>query len=327
MPRVYVTLPVSDPNLTAKDRERLASFVEVVQHPGENRPTDQEKLDAIRDVDGIVIGRSGGWLTPEIIDAGERLRIVGVVGGAVGRSEPEYLLDRGLVLVNTGWAMSNAVAEFSVTMMLCGLRDVRHMVDVIREKGWGKARHALDLTGKSVGLIGFGMIGRRVAEFLAPFHCDVRVYDPYIDEAVVVSYGAQKTDLEDLLRNSFVVSLHLGLTDETRGMLGERELGWLPDNGLLVNTARAAVVDEGALVSALQSGRIRAALNVFWKEPLAPDHSLRDLDNVILTPHGGGLTHDTMLRHSQGIVDDLERFFQGEQPQNVVTREMLPRMT
>jgi D-3-phosphoglycerate dehydrogenase len=171
------------------------------------------------------------------------------------------------------------------------------------------------------------MIGRRVAEFLAPFHCDVRVYDPYIDEAVVASYGAQKTDLEDMLRNSFVVSLHLGLTDETRGVLGEEELGWIPDNGLLVNTARAAVVDEGALVKELQSGRIRAALNVFWKEPLAPDHALRDLDNVILTPHGGGLTHDTMRRHSQSIVDDLERFFKGEQPQNVVTREMLPRMT
>ena len=112
MPKVYVTLPVLDLNLTAEDRERLASFVEVVQHPGESRPTDQEKLDAIRDVDGIVIGRSGGWLTPEIIDAGQRLRIVGVVGGAVRRAEPEYLLDRGMVLVNSG-SLSGSAAKGS----------------------------------------------------------------------------------------------------------------------------------------------------------------------------------------------------------------------
>jgi phosphoglycerate dehydrogenase-like enzyme len=137
----------------------------------------------------------------------------------------------------------------------------------------------------------------------------------------------QKTDLDEVLSKSFVVSIHTGLTDETRGMIGAPELASIPDRGLIVNTARAGVIDENALVAELQSGRIRAALNVFWQEPLPKDHPLRELDNVILTPHGGGLTLDTMRRHSESIVDDLKQFFSDEDVQNLVTREMLERMT
>ena len=124
-----------------------------------------------------------------------------------------------------------------------------------------------------------------------------------------------------------MVSLHAGRTNETRGLIAARELSLIPDRGLIVNTARADLTDEEALVAELQTGRIRAALNVFWKEPLRKDHPLRDLDNVILTPHGGGLTLDTMRRHSESVVDDMIRFFKGEDVQSLVTREMLGRMT
>ncbi|MDP6040242.1 MAG: NAD(P)-dependent oxidoreductase, partial [Candidatus Latescibacteria bacterium] len=274
-----------------------------------------------------VIGRSGGWLTKESIDAAQNLKVVGVVGGAVSKTEPEYILDKGVAIINTGWAMSPAVAETSVSMMLNGLRDFPHMIERMKADGWGKARDALDLTGKTVGLIGFGMIARRVAELLLPFRNEIRIFDPYVSDDVVEVYGVKRAGLDEVLSESLVISIHAGLTDETRGMIGTRELALIRDRGLIVNTARAGVINEDALVAALQSGRIRAALNVFWKEPLPKDHPLRELDNVILTPHGGGLTLDTMRRHSESIVDDLERFFKGEDVQNLVTREMLGRMT
>ena len=230
-------------------------------------------------------------------------------------------------MFNAGWAMADSVAEFTLAMMLCGLRDIPHMIDVMRSDGWGRARGPLDLAGKPVGLVGFGMIARRVAEFLRPFRNEIRVFDPYVSEEDVAAYGARRVELEDLLRNSFVISLHAGMTEETRGMLGEKELALIPDGGLVVNTARAGIADEEALVAELKSGRIRAALNVFWKEPLRKDHPLRDLDSVILTPHGGGLTRDRQARQSRSIVDDMARFFRGETPRCLVTREMVARMT
>ncbi|MFT5368483.1 MAG: phosphoglycerate dehydrogenase-like enzyme [Candidatus Latescibacterota bacterium] len=326
-PKIYIALPEKDTNLRAEDRDHLRSFAEVVQHPGDQMPTPEEKRDACVGVDAIIVGRSGGWLTREIIDAAIGLKAVGVVGGAVGRTEPDYLMDKGVTLINTGWAMSPAVAETTLAMMLNGLRDFPHMIERMKKDGWGKARDAVDLTGKAVGLIGFGMIAKRVVELLQPFQVDLRVFDPYIDAAVVTRYGGKLVGLDDLMSHSLVVSIHAGLTDETKSMIGVRELALLPDRALIVNTARAGVINEDALVAALQSGRIRAALNVFWKEPLQADHPLRKLDNVILTPHGGGLTLDTMRRHSESVVHDLERFFKGEHVQNVVTREMLGRMT
>jgi phosphoglycerate dehydrogenase-like enzyme len=326
-PKIYVALPERDSNLRAEDRAKLRTFAYVVQHPGDRPPTDDEKCAACKDVDAIIVGRSGGWLTRDIIDAAKTLKVVGVIGGAVGQTEPGYLMDKGVTLINTGWAMSPAVAETTLAMMLNGLRDFPHMISQMKQEGWGRARGAMDLTGKSVGLIGFGMIAKRVAELLEPFQVDLRVFDPYIDKSIVEQYGGRQVSLDDLMSHSLVVSVHAGLTDETAGMIGVRELALLPDRALLVNTARAGVVDEDAVISALQSGRIRAALNVFWKEPLQADHPLRDLDNVILTPHGGGLTLDTMRRHSESIVHDLEKFFKGEQVGHVVTRDMLGRMT
>ena len=326
-PKIYIALPESDANLKWEDRQFLREFAEVIQHSGKQKPTDEEKLMICRDVDGVVIGRSGGWLTREMIDAAKKLKVVGVIGGSVVGAQPDYLLNKGIAVINTGWAMSPAVAEFTLAMMLCGLRDIPHMISSMQQKGWGTARNALDLTGKTVGLIGFGMIARRVAELLKPFQNDIRVFDPYVAPEKITGYDVCLCGLDELLSQSLVVSIHAGLTDETQGMIGAHQLAFIPDGGLLVNTARAGVVDEKALIAELKTGRIRAALNVFWTEPLSIDHPLRSFDNVILTPHGGGLTQDTMLRHSRSIARDLKKFFAGEDVQNLVSREMLERMT
>ena len=327
MPRVYITLPPEDTNYLPEDRKRIEDFAEVIQHPGPGMPTDKQKLERIKDVDAVVLGRGGGWLTDEMIESATNLRGIGVIGGSVNKMNAELILKKGIILCNTGWAMSNAVAEFSLAMMLCGLRDIPYMIDIMRSDGWGRGRSPYDLTDKAVGLVGFGMIGRRVAELLGPFRARVRVFDPFVEDAVIEAAGATRCGLRELLSTSKVISLHLGLTDETRGLIGADELALIPDGGLLVNTARAAVVDEDALVAELQRGRIRAALNVYWKEPLAELHPLRSMPNVILTPHAGGLTLDTQRRHSQSITDDLERFFAGDRPMGAVTSEMLARMT
>jgi phosphoglycerate dehydrogenase-like enzyme len=322
--RVYIALQEDDGEFLPEYRAEVGTFADVVQNPELRRPTDEEKAAALSDVHVAMVGRTGGGLTPEIIDGAENLKAVGVVGGAVRMAQPEYVIDKGLMLFNAGWAMSESVAEFSVAMMLCGLRDIPHMISVMDTEGWGRARSPLDLGKRKVGLVGFGGIGRRVAELLAPFRCDIAAYDPFADfgDAEVRSVG-----LDELMERSEVISIHAGMTDDTKGMLGVDQLARMRDNALLVNTARAGIVDEEALVSELTSGRIRAALNVFWKEPLAADHPLRGLPNVILTPHGGGLTHDRRVRQSGSLVEDIRRVCEGERPKHEVTRDMLLRMT
>lgn len=327
MPRIYVALASNDANLLPQDRQRLRAFAEVIENPHSQGATDQEKLEACRDADAVIVGRSGGGLTPETVRSAERLQAVALVGGSVRRIQPQALLDRGITIINTGQAMANAVAEFSLAMMLCGLRDIPHMIETLRRDGWGRARKPRDLSGKAVGLVGFGMIARRVADLLQPFQATVRAYDPHVLPEDIRSCRAEPCTLHDLLRQSVIVSLHAGLTKETRGILGAHELALMPEGALLVNTARADLVDEEALLAELRRERISAALNVFWKEPLPADHSIRGLPNVILTPHQGGLTQDTQRRHSRSIVDDLQRFFRGEQPAGLVTRDMLKQMT
>jgi len=321
---VYIALTEEDAEFLPVYRAEISRFAEVNQNLEGRRPTDEEKAVALAHANIAMIGRSGGRLTPELIDGAKELKAVGVVGGAVRMSEPEYLIEKGIILFNAGWAMSESVAEFTVAMMLSGLRDIPYMIAVMHEKGWGKARSPLDLGGRRVGLVGFGGIGKRVAELLAPFRCDITAYDPHADFG---NTDVRQVELSELLKRSEVVSIHAGMTDETRGMLGTAELALMPDRALLVNTARAGIVDEEAVISALGTGRIRAALNVFWKEPLAEDHPLRSMDNVILTPHGGGLTYDRQVRQSRSLVDDIKLVCEGKRPVHEVTSEMLLLMT
>jgi D-3-phosphoglycerate dehydrogenase len=321
---VYISLVETDAEFLPEFREEIRSFASVNQNPKLRRPTDEEKSAALVNTDIAMVGRSGGGLTPELIDGAAQLKAVGVVGGAVGMSQPEYLIEKGIVLFNAGWAMSESVAEFSLAMMLSGLRDIPYMISVMEENGWGRARSPYDLGGRRVGLVGFGGIGKRVAELLAPFRCEVVACDPHADFS---NTGVRQVELDELLKVSEVVSIHAGMTDDTKGMLGAEQLALMPDNALLVNTARAGIVDEDAVVSELGTGRIRAALNVFWEEPLADDHPLRSMDNVILTPHGGGLTHDRQVRQSRSLVDDIRLVCEGKSPIHEVTADMLLRMT
>ena len=322
--KVYISLKEDDAEFLPEFRAEISTFADVLQNPDDRRPTDEEKAAALTDATIAMVGRSGGGLTSELIDNAAGLVAVGVVGGAVRMAQPEYLIDREIMLFNAGWAMSESVAEFSVAMMLCGLRDIPHIISVMQADGWGRARSPFDLGGRRVGLVGFGGIGKRVAQLLSPFRCDITSCDPHAD---FTGTAVRQVELDELLDRSEVVSIHAGMTDETKDMLGERELKCMPDNALIVNTARAGILNEDAITAELVSGRLRAALNVFWKEPLAADHPLRGLDNVILTPHGGGLTHDRQVRQSRSLVSDLKRVSEGGRPEHEVTREMLLRMT
>lgn len=197
-------------------------------------------------------------------------------------------------------ANHNAVAEFALTLILSVMKNLPRFDAEVRRGGWGRFPMR-ELTGKTVGLVGFGRIGKRLAELLRGFNVDLLVCDPYVDAEAISALGAKSVALDELLGASDVVSLHLPATEATRHTINADTLAKMKDGAYLVNTSRGALVDEAALVDALSSGKLSgAALDVYEKEPVTAGDPLFALENTVLAPHVSALTYET--NYNAGII-------------------------
>ncbi|MDQ3700385.1 MAG: hydroxyacid dehydrogenase, partial [Chloroflexota bacterium] len=200
-----------------------------------------------------------------------------------------------------------------------------------RPRGWGEEKKAIgfgeELYGKRVGIVAASMTGRAYMRLLLPFGCDVLVYDPYLSDARAAELGVRKAaDLGDLMATCDIVSNHAPTTPETNGLISAAMLARLRDGALFVNTARAGAIDYQALTAELQAGRIRAALDVFPKEPLDDASPLRYLPNVSLSPHVAGATVESRRRLGSTMIDEIVRFFAGQPLRYGVTAAQLATM-
>jgi phosphoglycerate dehydrogenase-like enzyme len=213
--------------------------------------------------------------------------------------------------------------------MLSVQRDLyRHDRQMKAARGWKAADvgHAHELYHKTVGIVAASMVGRRVIALLRPFACDVVVFDPYLSPADAAALGVRSVSLDELFATGDIVSVHAPSTPETKKVIAAPHFRAMKDGALFINTARAWVVDQAAMLAELRTGRIRAVLDVFEQEPLPGDHPLRDLDNVILTPHISGFTTESRRRLVEAIADDMQRFFSGQAPLLAVSWERLQIM-
>lgn len=208
----------------------------------------------------------------------------------------------GVAVSNTPYQSTEAVSEFALALLFAATRHIPTMHQRLQRGEWREERGFL-LRGKTLGVIGLGEIGQAMARLGRAIGMRVLVWSPTWDPARAESCGGELVDLDTLLRTSDAVSLHLRLSDRTRGMIGRRELALLKDGAVLVNTARAGVTDEQALIEELRSGRICGALDVFGQEPIPPDHPLLGLENVILTPHAGWATREVYESRSRVPVE------------------------
>ncbi len=273
--------------------------------------SDEEYGALWQNADAALTGWGTRPPTPAILDGAARLRVISHTAGSV-RWLPRHALERGIVVTTAQPAIARTVAEYCLLSALTLLR---------------RRSPSETLYGKAVGLVGFGHVGRLFRALLAPFGCRVRVYDPALTEGDAARLAVEPSDLPGLLASSRVVSLHAPDIPATRGMIGARELGMIPDGAVFLNSARGRLVDTGALTSALQTGRFDAALDVTEPEPLPPDHPLRALPNVLITPHTAGPTDDDLPEMTGLALADLARVLGGLPPLYPMSLETYDRMS
>jgi D-3-phosphoglycerate dehydrogenase len=289
----------------------------------------QELIEKLQGVDILVTEMER--VDEEVLQSAPALKLIGSTRGTPYNINLEAATSRGIPVLYTPGRNAQAVAELTVALMIALARKLYPALRFIEENKWvpeGPMSYlefrGLELCGKTLGLVGLGAIGKIVARLGRSFDMEVMVYDPYASEKEIQALGVRQVTLETLCRESDFISLHCKVTPETRNMISFEQFAWMKKTCYLVNTARADIIHEEALLQALREGKIAgAALDVFSQEPLPLNHPLRGLPNVLLTPHIGGATHDVVRHHSIMMAQDIIRYLSGEQPRHVVNLEVL----
>ena len=266
-------------------------------------------LDAPRpDIEGLVVANE-----PPPLELLPSLRVIANFGVGYDRIDVAACAERGVVVTNTPGVLDAATADLAFALMLAARRRVVEGDRLVRSGGWtgswADSGFAEELTGSTIGIVGLGRIGAAVARRAQGF--ELRVL--YTQRHEVETGLAQYRELDALLAESDIVTVHVPLTPETEGLIGARRLALLRDGTCFVNTARGEIVDEAALVAELVSGRIRAGVDVFTNEPHVPTELL-DLPNVVLTPHLGSATRQAREAMTRLVVDNLLAVERGDPP-------------
>lgn len=297
--KIFITDPYP-----ADTVERLKIYGEVSYEPKIDR---EELLKRVIDTD-ILIVRSRTKVDRELIEKAKNLKLVITGTHGTDHVDEGELMKRGIVFQNIA-AQTESVAEHAIALMMALAKDIVKTHEALIKGRWIKPEvMGIELKGKTLGIIGLGKIGKRVAELANVIGMNVIAFDPYVNEEDAKKVSAKLVSLEYLLKNSDIVSLHVPLTSETRHMISEKELGMMKKEAILINTSRGGVIDDEALYKALKEGKIsKAGLDVFEVEP--PFGSkLLELSNVIVTPHIAGQTYESRIRTSEGVVKVITDF-------------------
>jgi D-3-phosphoglycerate dehydrogenase len=320
---------VRDNYLPPEEIERLEGFADWdwfecegggIYTVSDDKEAAAQLAERVGEVDGMVVCHGSPRIGSAIMDKAPRLKFVGELEGDrfATRIDLDAAWERGIRSVDVTNGSSYPVAEWALALILIAMRNGGAQFRNLIEGNTGRnkeIRSAMPgiLTGKRVGLIGGGHMGRRLIKLLRPFDVEIWVHDPYLPREIAEALGFLQTSMDNVLQQCDVIVCVAPLTPATKGMIGQRQIEMIPPGRALVNVSRGAIIDSAALIDRLKRGDLTAGLDVFDPEPIPPDSEILKLPNVFLTPHSSAITGDDYPHFFGLMVDELERFFDGHE--------------
>jgi len=279
--------------------------------------TEEQLVDIIKDYDGLVV-RSATKVTKKIID-NSNLKVIGRAGVGVDNIDVDAATAKGILVVNAPEGNTIAASEHTVALMLALARKIPDAVMSLKNKKWERKKFVgMELHGKTLGIVGLGRIGKEVAKKAVGLGMKILAYDPYILKQWAENMNITLADIETIIKDSDIITFHVPLTNNTKHMIGEKQLAMMKDGVLLINCARGGIIDEQALYNALKTGKVAGcALDVFENEPPL-ENPLLELPNVIATPHLGASTAEAQVCVAIDVAKDIIRALKGEMVKNPV---------
>lgn len=303
------------------DMTLRAAGIETIHRPWDGSRAEDDLIELLQGVDGAIV--AGDRFTARVLGAAHQLKVISRTGVGYDAIDVPAATSRGIVVCNTPEVNREAVADFTMMLVLLCARRVAANLAVVRAGSWERVE-GRDLADSTLGIVGLGSIGRAVAQRAAAFGMRLLAHDLVEDSSFAATHGVTYTSLARLLGESDYVSLHVFLSEQSRHLIDARRLALMKPTAFLINTARGPVVDEAALHEALKEGHIAgAALDVFEREPLPADSPLRHLDNVYLFPHAAGVTSDARRRSGTTAANNVIRILLGQPAHNVRNPEVL----
>jgi D-3-phosphoglycerate dehydrogenase len=306
---------VSDP-IAAEGIEILKKAADVDVKTG---LTKEELIAIIGEYDGLAV-RSETKVTADVLAAATKLKIIGRAGVGVDNIDVAKATEKGILVVNSPEGNTIAAAELTVALLLALARNIPQADSSLRGGEWKRAKYTgIEIYKKTLGVIGFGKIGREVAKRLQSFDMNVIAYDPYLTADVAEQLGVKQVDLDTIYTESDFITLHIPKTKETTGLIGAAQLAKMKSDVRIVNVARGGLIDETALFNALSAGKIGgAAIDVYSVEPASPDNPLLKLPNVVHTPHLGASTEEAQVKVAVDIAEQIVDVIAGKPARSAV---------
>lgn len=292
--------------------------------------TEDEAAAALRPFDVVCTLRERMAFPRTLIERLPHLKLITIVGRSLPNLDMAAAGEHGVLIAHSDFAhprfrsMRDATPELAWGLMIATVRNLADEHRNMRDGGW-QTSAGMTLSGKTLGLLGLGRVGRRMAEYATAFGMEVAAWSQNLTEEAAAGAGARRVEKAALFESSDVVSIHLVLSERTRGLVGAAELALMKPHAYLINTSRGPIVDEAALMAALETGRIAGAgLDVYDTEPLPKDHRLRQLPNVTLSPHLGYVTREMLGAFYSDTVESVAAWLDGE-PIRIANPEVAQR--
>jgi D-3-phosphoglycerate dehydrogenase len=273
----------------------------------------EELKSVIKDYDALII-RSGTKVTADILENADRLKVIGRAGVGLDNVDLKAATRKGIVAMNTPAGNTTATAEHTMSMILALSRNIPQACASLKSGKWERAKfEGIELYGKTLGVIGLGRIGSTVARMAKAFGMKILAHDPFLSMEVASKVGAEIVELDELIKNSDYITLHIPKSAETKSLIGEKEFAKMKKGVRIINCARGGIVDEAALAKALESGKVAGcAVDVFEKEPPPPDFPLLKFDNCVVTPHLGASTSEAQVNVAIEIAESVRNALMGK---------------